>query len=119
MAFTGIPPEAIRLFARIVGVSRAGARTEEAKLDYAIREILKGEADPIPHVRVGPGDDALVLDGDPPLVASTDMSVEGAMAILYLIRHPDVRVQFKVFIYPGGASLRGTDGDKIRFCVSV
>jgi len=36
----GIPPEAIRLFARIVGVSRAGARTEEAKLDYAIREVL-------------------------------------------------------------------------------
>jgi glutaminyl-tRNA synthetase len=36
----GIPPEAIRLFAKIVGVTRSGAHTEEAKLDFAIREIL-------------------------------------------------------------------------------
>jgi thiamine-monophosphate kinase len=43
----------------------------------AIRELLKGEIDRIPHVRVGPGDDALVLEGDPPVVASSDLSVEG------------------------------------------
>jgi glutaminyl-tRNA synthetase len=36
----GIPPEALRLLSGLVGVSRTGARTEEAKLDYAIREIL-------------------------------------------------------------------------------
>ncbi len=40
----GIPPEAIRLFAKIVGVTRSGARTEEAKLDFAIREVLNAEA---------------------------------------------------------------------------
>jgi glutaminyl-tRNA synthetase len=40
----GIPPEAIRLFAKIVGVTRSGARTEEAKLDFAIREVLNTEA---------------------------------------------------------------------------
>ena len=36
----GIPAEAIRLLAKIVGVSRSGGRTEESKLDYAIREVL-------------------------------------------------------------------------------
>jgi len=40
----GVPPEALRLLARMVGVSRAGARTEEAKLDHAIREVLNDEA---------------------------------------------------------------------------
>jgi len=40
----GVPPEALRLLARMVGVSRAGARTEEAKLDHAIREVLNTEA---------------------------------------------------------------------------
>jgi glutaminyl-tRNA synthetase len=36
----GVPPEALRLLAQLVGVSRAPARTEEAKLDFAIREVL-------------------------------------------------------------------------------
>jgi glutaminyl-tRNA synthetase len=36
----GIPAEAIRLLAKVVGVSRSGGRTEEDKLDYAIREVL-------------------------------------------------------------------------------
>jgi len=36
----GIPAEAIRLLAELVGVSKTGARTEEAKLDFAIREVL-------------------------------------------------------------------------------
>jgi len=36
----GVPPEALRLLAELVGVSRAPARTEEAKLDFAIREVL-------------------------------------------------------------------------------
>ncbi|MEM7415555.1 MAG: glutamine--tRNA ligase/YqeY domain fusion protein [Gemmatimonadota bacterium] len=36
----GVPPEAIRRLAALVGVSRAGARTEEAKLDFAIRDVL-------------------------------------------------------------------------------
>lgn len=36
----GIPAEAIRRLAKIVGVSRSGGRTEESKLDYAIREVL-------------------------------------------------------------------------------
>jgi glutaminyl-tRNA synthetase len=36
----GVPPEALRLLAALVGVSRAPARTEEAKLDFAIREVL-------------------------------------------------------------------------------
>ena len=36
----GIPPEAIRMLSRLVGVSKSGARTEEAKLDFAIREVL-------------------------------------------------------------------------------
>ena len=39
----GVPPEAIRMFARLVGVSRSGGRTEEDKLDYAIREVLNFE----------------------------------------------------------------------------
>jgi len=36
----GIPPEALRLLAQLVGVSKTGATTEEAKLDFAIREVL-------------------------------------------------------------------------------
>jgi glutaminyl-tRNA synthetase len=36
----GIPPEALRLLAQLVGVSKTGAKTEEAKLDFAIREVL-------------------------------------------------------------------------------
>lgn len=36
----GVPPEAIRRLAALVGVSRAGARTEESKLEYAIRDVL-------------------------------------------------------------------------------
>ncbi|HSH74189.1 MAG TPA: glutamine--tRNA ligase/YqeY domain fusion protein [Longimicrobiales bacterium] len=36
----GIPPEAIRLLSELVGVSKSGAKTEEAKLDFAIREVL-------------------------------------------------------------------------------
>lgn len=36
----GVPPEALHLLAKMVGVSRSGAKTEESKLDYAIREIL-------------------------------------------------------------------------------
>jgi glutaminyl-tRNA synthetase len=36
----GIPPEAIHLLAELVGVSKTGAKTEEAKLDFAIREVL-------------------------------------------------------------------------------
>ena len=40
----GIPPEAIRLFAKLVGVSRSGARTEEDKLDFAIRDVLNASA---------------------------------------------------------------------------
>ena len=31
----GVPPEAVRMLAKLVGVSRAPARTEEAKLDFA------------------------------------------------------------------------------------
>jgi glutaminyl-tRNA synthetase len=40
----GIPPEAIRLLAELVGVSKAGAKTEQAKLDFAIREVLNPTA---------------------------------------------------------------------------
>ena len=40
----GIPAAAIRLLAKIVGVSRSGGRTEESKLDYAIREVLNPAA---------------------------------------------------------------------------
>jgi glutaminyl-tRNA synthetase len=36
----GIPAAALRLLAQLVGVSKTGARTEEAKLDFAIREVL-------------------------------------------------------------------------------
>ncbi len=36
----GVPPEAIRLLSELVGVSKAGAKTEQAKLDFAIREVL-------------------------------------------------------------------------------
>ena len=39
----GVPAEAIRMFAQLVGVSRSGGRTEEDKLDYAIREVLNFE----------------------------------------------------------------------------
>jgi glutaminyl-tRNA synthetase len=40
----GVPPEAIRMFANLVGVSRSGGRTEEDKFEYAIREVLNTEA---------------------------------------------------------------------------
>lgn len=40
----GVPPEAIRLLADMVGVSRSGAKTEEAKFDFAIREVLNTRA---------------------------------------------------------------------------
>ncbi|MGD8280620.1 MAG: glutamine--tRNA ligase/YqeY domain fusion protein [Gemmatimonadota bacterium] len=40
----GIPPEAIRLLSQMVGVSKSGARTEQSKLDYAIREVLNASA---------------------------------------------------------------------------
>jgi glutaminyl-tRNA synthetase len=40
----GIPPEALELLSELVGVSRAGARTQEAKLDFAIREVLNASA---------------------------------------------------------------------------
>ncbi len=36
----GVPPEALRLLAKMVGVSRASGRTEESKLDFAVRESL-------------------------------------------------------------------------------
>jgi len=36
----GVPPQALRLLAELVGVSRAPAKTEEAKLEFAIREVL-------------------------------------------------------------------------------
>tara|TARA_A100001037_G_scaffold36368_2_gene28131 strand:- start:1585 stop:3915 length:2331 start_codon:yes stop_codon:yes gene_type:complete len=39
----GVPPEAIRMFARLVGVSRSGGRTEADKFDHAIREVLNFE----------------------------------------------------------------------------
>ncbi|HET9949573.1 MAG TPA: glutamine--tRNA ligase/YqeY domain fusion protein [Longimicrobiales bacterium] len=40
----GVPAAAIRLLAELVGVSRTPARTEEAKLDFAIREVLNRDA---------------------------------------------------------------------------
>jgi glutaminyl-tRNA synthetase len=40
----GVPPEALRLLADLVGVSKAGAHTEEAKLSFAIREVLNSSA---------------------------------------------------------------------------
>jgi glutaminyl-tRNA synthetase len=40
----GVPAEALRRLADLVGVSKAGARTEEAKLNYAIREGLNSTA---------------------------------------------------------------------------
>jgi len=40
----GIPADAIRLLSKMVGVSKSGARTEEAKLDFAIRETLNPSA---------------------------------------------------------------------------
>jgi glutaminyl-tRNA synthetase len=40
----GVPPEALRLLSELVGVSRAGATTEVAKLDFAIREVLNPSA---------------------------------------------------------------------------
>jgi glutaminyl-tRNA synthetase len=40
----GVPPEALRMLADLVGVSKTGARTEETKLDYAIREVLNSTA---------------------------------------------------------------------------
>ena len=40
----GVPPEALRLLSELVGVSKTGAKTEEAKLDFAIREVLNATA---------------------------------------------------------------------------
>jgi glutaminyl-tRNA synthetase len=40
----GVPPEALRLLADLIGVSKTGAKTEEAKLDFAIREVLNPSA---------------------------------------------------------------------------
>jgi len=40
----GVPAEALRLLSTLVGVSKAAARTEEAKLDYAIREVLNASS---------------------------------------------------------------------------
>ncbi|MDA0329050.1 MAG: glutamine--tRNA ligase/YqeY domain fusion protein [Gemmatimonadetes bacterium] len=40
----GVPPEALRLLSDLVGVSKSGARTEEAKLDFAVREVLNATA---------------------------------------------------------------------------
>jgi len=40
----GIPPEALRLLSTLVGVSKTGAKTEESKLDFAIREVLNETA---------------------------------------------------------------------------
>ena len=40
----GVPPEAIWMFARLVGVSRSGGRTEEDKFEFAIREVLNTNA---------------------------------------------------------------------------
>jgi len=36
----GVPPEAVRLFADLIGIARADARVEPAKLEFAIREVL-------------------------------------------------------------------------------
>ena len=36
----GVPPEALRLLSELVGVSKTGAKTEESKLRFAIREVL-------------------------------------------------------------------------------
>ncbi|HUP52033.1 MAG TPA: glutamine--tRNA ligase/YqeY domain fusion protein [Longimicrobiales bacterium] len=40
----GVPPEALRLLSDLIGVSKTGAKTEEAKLDFAIREVLNPTA---------------------------------------------------------------------------
>jgi glutaminyl-tRNA synthetase len=40
----GVPPAAVRLLSEMVGVSKTGAKTEEAKLDFAIREVLNQSA---------------------------------------------------------------------------
>ena len=40
----GVPPEALRLLSELVGVSRSGATTEVAKLDFAVREVLNPTA---------------------------------------------------------------------------
>jgi glutaminyl-tRNA synthetase len=40
----GVPPEALRLLSDLVGVSKTGAKTEEVKLDFAIREVLNPTA---------------------------------------------------------------------------
>ena len=40
----GVPPHALRLLSRLVGVAKTGAKTEEAKLEYAIREVLNTSA---------------------------------------------------------------------------
>jgi glutaminyl-tRNA synthetase len=40
----GVPPEAIRLLAELVGVAKTNSRVDPGKLDYAIREVLNREA---------------------------------------------------------------------------
>ena len=62
----GVPPEAIRMFADMVGVSRSGGRTEEDKFEYAIRETLNNTAprvmavlEPLKVVLTNVADDAL------------------------------------------------------------
>ena len=40
----GVPPEALRLLSRLVGISKTGAQTEAAKLDFAIRQVLNQSA---------------------------------------------------------------------------
>jgi glutaminyl-tRNA synthetase len=65
----GVPPEAIRALSVLVGVSKASPRTEESKLDFAIREALNAEAprvmavmDPLKLVLTGMDeDDAIEL----------------------------------------------------------
>jgi len=40
----GVPPEAIRLLAELVGVAKSNSRVDPGKLDFAIREVLNHEA---------------------------------------------------------------------------
>ncbi|MBT8488032.1 MAG: glutamine--tRNA ligase/YqeY domain fusion protein, partial [Gemmatimonadetes bacterium] len=73
----GVPPEAIHLLADMVGVSRSGARTEETKFDFAIREVLNERA---PRVMA-------VLDPLKVVVTNKDEGVEEIDAPSY---PPDV-----------------------------
>jgi len=41
-----------------------------------IRRLTRDTPADLPGIRLGPGDDALILEGNPPLVVSTDLSVE-------------------------------------------